>query len=85
MRAWYAGLAGADGRSLEDYPYELAWRQYRRSALITTVYPVTAMGSMDPANERGHELVAPMAVRAFTACLDLDSLELLPRDDWHST
>ena len=79
VRRWYGALVGADGGSLDDYPYELAWRHYRRSALVTTVYPVTAMGSMDPANERGHELVAAMAVRAFTACLDLDSVDLLPR------
>jgi hypothetical protein len=79
VRGWYTALVGADGRSLDDYSYELAWQQYRRLALVTTVYPVTAMGSMDPANERGHELVAAMAVRAFTACLDLQSLELLPR------
>ena len=46
-------------------------------AALTT--HVTRKGSMDPANERGHELVTAMAVRAFTACLDLDSLELLPR------
>ena len=31
------------------------------------------MGAMDPANERGRELVTAMAVRSFTAALDLDA------------
>ena len=63
------------GRELDDYPFELAWDQYRRAALGTTVYPVTGMGAMDPANERGRELVEAMANRAFTACLDLGSAD----------
>ena len=42
------------------------------------MYPVTAMGAMDPANDRGRELVASMAVRAFSAALDLDAGDLLP-------
>ena len=81
--AWYDELVGsgaADQDSiLERYPFELAWTQYRRASLGTTVYPVSAMGAMDPANERGRELVAPMAVRSFSAALDLDAAELLPR------
>ena len=64
-------------RRLDDYPFALAWDAYRRTALFTTVYPVTAAGPMDPANERGRELVTAMAVRSFTACLDLDSAEFL--------
>jgi aminoglycoside phosphotransferase (APT) family kinase protein len=66
--------AGAD---LADYPFELAWDQYRRAALATTVYPVSGMGAMDPANERGRQLITAMAVRAFTASLDLDAAALL--------
>ena len=65
------------GAELDDYPFDLAWTQYRRAALGTTVYPVTAMGAMDPANERGRELVTAMAVRSFTAALDLDAVSLL--------
>jgi hypothetical protein len=61
------------GAELADYPFELAWEQYRRAALGTTVYPVSAMGAMDPANERGRQLVTAMAIRAFTACLDLEA------------
>ena len=49
-------LAERSSADLDDYPFDLAWTQYRRSSLGTTVYPVTAMGAMDPANERGREL-----------------------------
>lgn len=61
------------GAELADYPFELAWDQYRRAALGTTVYPVSSMGAMDPANDRGRQLVTAMAVRAFTASLDLEA------------
>ena len=81
MHGWYEELVATArrevGRELDDYPFELAWDQYRRAALGTTVYPVTAMGAMDPSNERGRELVEAMANRAFTACLDLGSADFL--------
>jgi hypothetical protein len=81
VRGWYDELLATHRREhereLEGYPFELAWSQYRRAAVGTTVYPVTAMGAMDPANERGRELVTSMAVRAFTAALDLGAGELL--------
>jgi len=81
VRTWYDELAETvrreRGMRLDDYPFELAWTQYRRASLGTTVYPVTAMGAMDPANERGRELVTAMAVRAFAASLDLDAASLL--------
>jgi hypothetical protein len=81
VRAWYGAVvesAGcAAGAGLPGYPLELAWDQYRRAVLITTVYPVTAAGAMDPANERGRELIAAMAERAFAAAIDLGSEEFL--------
>lgn len=75
---WHEGLVRSRGGALDDYPFDVAWEQYRRAAAGTTVYPVTAGGSMDPANERGRELVSLMARRSFTACLDLGAEELLP-------
>jgi hypothetical protein len=82
VRIWYDELARTalreHGATLADYPYELAWWQYRRAALGTTVYPVSALGAMDPANERGHHLVTAMAERSFTAALDLEAGDLLP-------
>jgi hypothetical protein len=80
LRGWHDALVAAAqreaGREL-DYPFELAWEHYRRAALGTTVYPVSAMGAMDPANERGRELVETMSHRAFTACVDLGSADFL--------
>jgi aminoglycoside phosphotransferase (APT) family kinase protein len=82
VRGWYDELAdtvrGEHGAMLEDYPFDRAWEQYRRASLGTTVYAVSAMGAMDLANERGRELVTAMAVRSFTAALDLDAAALLP-------
>lgn len=82
VRCWYDELAATvrreRGTTLDDYPFELAWEQYRRSSLGTTVYAVSAMGAMDVANERGRELVTSMAVRSFTAALDLEAGDLLP-------
>ena len=82
VQVWYDELGDAVrremGAELDDYPFDLAWDQYRRATLITTVYPVTGMGAMDPANERGRQLVTAMAVRSFTAALDLDAVSLLP-------
>lgn len=79
VRGWYDRVAeGLGAPEIDGYPYALAWEHYRRSVLGTTVYPVTAAGSMDPANERGFELVVAMADRAFSAALDLRSEELLP-------
>jgi aminoglycoside phosphotransferase (APT) family kinase protein len=77
---WYAAVArarGIDGE-MPDYPRSSAWRDFRRATLGNTVYPVTAMGAMDLANERGLELVRQMASRSFAAALDLDAAELLP-------
>lgn len=80
VRQWYDAVAEATGgraqRAIDGYPFELAWDQYRRAALGTTVYPV-AMGAMDLANERGIELGRARAVRSFTAAVDLCGLELL--------
>jgi aminoglycoside phosphotransferase (APT) family kinase protein len=78
VRGWYDALAGALGAEPVEYPFELAWQQYRRATLATTVYPVTAVGAMDPADERGRELLLAMATRSFTAALDLRAGELLP-------
>jgi len=82
LRSWYdavaTGLGAGPGGGIEGYPFDRAWTHYRQTVLSTTVYPVTAGGSMDPANERGRELVELMGQRCFSAALDLDSAELLP-------
>ena len=82
VRGWYDRLVdaagGGVGGELPDYPFDVAWAQYRRSTLANTVYPVTGAGAMDPANERGRELLTAMAVRSFSAVLELGSDEFLP-------
>ena len=65
VRSWYDALGSPDG-----YSYDDAWSEYRRTSMVTTVYGVVSAAQMDPANERGRELVEAMAVRSFTACLD---------------
>lgn len=77
VRAWYDSVTEAHGDELSGYTFDLAWDQYRRSTLVTTVYPVTAVGAMDPANDRGRELLLAMATRSFTAAIDLDAGEFL--------
>ena len=69
VRAWHDALVEA-GVPAAEYPFDLAWDHHVRGMLGATVYPVTGMGAMDPANDRGRELVTNMAVRAFTAALD---------------
>ena len=78
VRGWYDRVVDAVGRPLDEYPFASAWEQYQRAVLFTTVYPVTAAGAMDPANERGRELVSAMAVRSFAAALDLGSERFIP-------
>jgi aminoglycoside/choline kinase family phosphotransferase len=80
VEGWYAAVASARGidGDMPDYPFTRAWEHYRRSTLATTVYPVTALGAMDLANERGLELARQMAVRSFAAALDLEAETLLP-------
>ena len=81
ITGWYDSLAeilGRSGATAADYPFEVAWDHYRRCILTSTVYPVTAAGAMDPANERGRELVELMGVRSFSAALELGAEEFLP-------
>jgi hypothetical protein len=82
VRHWYDGVVraqgGRPGDEIDGYDFDLAWEQYRRSAIGTTVYPVAAGGSMDQGNERGHELVSLMAERAFRSVIELGAEELLP-------
>lgn len=77
VRGWYDAVVDAHGGVLADYPFELAWRQYRRSTLFTTVFAVVPTGAMDLANERGRDLHVAMGTRSFSAALDLDAQEFL--------
>lgn len=78
VNAWYDALSENLGGSPSGYTREDAWTEYRRTLLGVTVYPVTGGGAMDPANERGRQLVAAMAERSFGAALALGAEEFLP-------
>ena len=77
VQGWYDAVVEAHRGELADYPFDLAWRQYRRATLLTTVYAVLPVGAMDLANERGRDLLVAMATRSFTAALDLDAREFV--------
>lgn len=79
LDAWYERLASALGRQPEGYTPEQAWDDYRAVAGNMTVYAVVSGGALDPSNERGRQLVTEMAKRSFTAALDLDTLDMIPR------
>jgi hypothetical protein len=78
VAGWYDRVVDGIGRPLDEYPLATAWEHYQRAALFTTVYGVTASGAMDPANERGRELVTAMTARAFAAALDHGSERFIP-------
>jgi hypothetical protein len=75
---WYDALCAAIGATPAGFGPDDAWREYRRGAIVCTVYAVVAGGSMDPANERGRQLVTTISTRAFTAALDHVGDDLFP-------
>ena len=61
-----------------DYTNEQAWLDYQHAQLMGGL--ATAMvagGNLDLSNERGHQLVASMAIRHSQAAIDHGGLELL--------
>ncbi len=63
---------------VEDYDFETCWRDYRTCVLIAWIWPVIAIGSLDPSNERGVAFFHEWSRRAMTAVVDLkewDSLD----------
>lgn len=74
---WYDALCSARGGKPDAFDLDDAWREYRRGALVCTVYAAVSGGAMDPANERGRQLVEAMTERCFTAALDHDGPDLL--------
>lgn len=60
------------------YPWEQAWREYRRMALYVLVYVVISLGTLDFANERGLALFDAWLRRATAAIEHLDAAEEMP-------
>jgi hypothetical protein len=75
LRGWHEALCA---QGVEDYAFDEAWNDYRRSALVNLVIPVSVGADMDLGNERGLQLARTLTERAFGAAVELDSHELLP-------
>lgn len=63
---------GVTGWSAKD-----AWRDYRTCAVFAWIWPVIAIGSLDPANERGVAFFFEWSKRVCTAIADLEAAEVL--------
>lgn len=61
-----------------DYPSDLLWEDYRRTALFCLCYPIQAGGSVELVNDRAVQLVGEMLDRVVTTIKDLESAELMP-------
>ncbi len=61
-----------------DYPMDLLWEDYRRTALFCLCYPIQAGGGVELVNERAVQLVGEMLDRVVTTIRDLDAVELMP-------
>ena len=59
------------------YSFDDLWNDYRISHLVNTSVAVLTGATMDPANERGRQLIGTLGERHFTAVLDLDCVELI--------
>ena len=75
LRQYHAALVAG---GVDCYSWERCWEDYRRVLLFCLVYPVFGGGAIEPANERGAQLVEALTRRAFAAIRDLDCYELLP-------
>lgn len=62
---------------VEDYPFDIAWHDYRLATAFGFVYPVIAGGSLDHADERATNLTGEMFRRSVRAIVELDALELV--------
>jgi hypothetical protein len=77
VAAWHDQLCSTLGGEPDGYPFDQAWQDYRRGTASMTALAVIGGAQLDPANERGRELVHDMAVRSFSAALELDAASLL--------
>jgi hypothetical protein len=64
---------------VQGYSWDQAVLDYRLSTLYSWMYVVIAVGSLDPANERGMALFNAWFERGSTAVDELACAELMPR------
>lgn len=74
---WYEELCSTLGAEPAGFSFDDAWDGYRRGTASMTALPVIGGAQADLANERGVELVHDMAIRSFSAALELDAMALL--------
>ena len=74
LHLWYE-LATDGGHG---YAFEDALRDYRRAVLYCHVYTVIAIGSLDPANERGMRVFQGWLRRRNAAIEELEAYALMP-------
>lgn len=82
-RAWerqlvqlYVDTLAAEG--VKDYAIAQAWEDYRFCVMFGWIWPVVAIGSLDPTNERGMALFFEWSRRVSAALLDLNCAETIP-------
>jgi hypothetical protein len=75
LRLWHDTLSE---HGVKGYAWDEAVRDYRLGVLYSWVYVVIAIGSLDPANERGMALFDAIFERRRAAMEELDAGELLP-------
>ena len=64
---------------VRGYEFDQCLHDYRLATLFCLVYPVIAIGRLDPSNERGVALSTAMLERSVAAIVDLNAGELLPK------
>jgi hypothetical protein len=74
LRRWYDAIVE---RGVSEYSYDDAWSDFRRSVLFQLAIPVVGASTLDPATERGRQLLECLLQRAFQAVADYDCAEML--------
>lgn len=67
-----------EANGVAGYSFEDCFSDYRLNVMLGWAWPVTAIGTLDTANERGVALFNSWADRAMAAVIDLDAAAMLP-------
>jgi len=69
LRRWHRGLVD---RGVPDYTLDDAYADFHRSVMLQMSIPVISAANLDPANDRGRQLLECMGHRACQALADYD-------------
>jgi len=75
IRRYHQGLLSA---GVDDYSFDLAWRQYRLAVAFNLILPGIAFMTFDSSDDRGQRLLIEMLQRASAAINELDCCALIP-------